>query len=85
MRELEVRRSHCRGVAAMSRAGLALSFTLGALTAGAAEDLWSGFREPPAEARPFVRWWWNGNRVTEAEILRELDLLKEAGVASSGS
>jgi hypothetical protein len=38
------------------------------------------FREPPARLRPFVRWWWNGARVTEAEILRELDVLKAAGV-----
>jgi hypothetical protein len=37
---------------------------------GTADDLWDGLREPPAEARPFVRWWWNGNRVTEAEAPR---------------
>jgi hypothetical protein len=47
---------------------------------GAADELWDGFRDPPAEARPFVRWWWNGNRVTEEELLRELDLLKDAGI-----
>lgn len=47
----------------------------------AAEDaLYEGFRNPPAQARPFVRWWWNGNRITEAEILRELDLMKAAGI-----
>lgn len=45
-----------------------------------ADELYEGFRRPPAEARPFVRWWWNGNCVTEKEILRELDLLKAAGV-----
>lgn len=27
-----------------------------------------------------MRWWWNGNRLSEKEILRELDLLKEAGI-----
>ena len=27
-----------------------------------------------------MRWWWNGSRVTEAEILRELDVLKAAGI-----
>ena len=37
------------------------------------------FKNPPAEAKPFVRWWWNGNRVNEKEVLRELDLLKQAG------
>ena len=38
------------------------------------------FHNPPAEARPFVRWWWNNNQVEEAEILRELDVLKAAGI-----
>lgn len=27
-----------------------------------------------------MRWWWNGNCVTEAEILRKLDLLKPVGI-----
>jgi len=44
------------------------------------DGLYGGFCEPPAQARPFVRWWWNGNRVTKKEILRELDLLRAAGV-----
>ncbi len=43
------------------------------------DDLYTLFRNPPAEAKPFVRWWWNGNRVEEKEVLRELDLLKRAG------
>ncbi len=42
-------------------------------------DLYSGFQNPPPEARPFVRWWWNGNRITADEIDRELDILKDAG------
>lgn len=51
------------------------------LPCGAAEDaLYEGFRTPPAQARPFVRWWWNGNRITESEILRELDVMKAAGI-----
>jgi len=44
------------------------------------DKLYEGFSQPPAQARPFVRWWWNGNCVTEKEILRELDLLKDAGI-----
>ena len=44
------------------------------------EDLYQGFVNPPAEARPFVRWWWNGNHINAAEIKRELDVLKEAGI-----
>jgi hypothetical protein len=31
-------------------------------------------------ARPFVRWWWNGNKVNAQEIVRELDQLKAAGI-----
>src|SRR5436190_21663749 len=55
-----------------------LAGTCGAATA---EDrLYDGFVDPPAEARPFVRWWWNGDCVTEKEIQRELDLLKAAGI-----
>ena len=46
----------------------------------AADQLYESFRNPPPQARPFVRWWWNGGRVNEAEILRELDLLKQAGI-----
>ncbi|MCX6879501.1 MAG: glycosyl hydrolase [Verrucomicrobia bacterium] len=50
-------------------------------TATAAEDkLYEAFQNPPAEARPFVRWWWNGDCVTEKEILRELDLMQAAGI-----
>lgn len=41
--------------------------------------LYEGFKNPPAEARPFVRWWWNGNRIEQDELSRELNLLKEAG------
>jgi hypothetical protein len=29
--------------------------------------------------RPFVRWWWNGDKVERAELARELRLLKDAG------
>jgi hypothetical protein len=46
-----------------------------------AEDaLYAAFQDPPSAARPFVRWWWNGGCVTEPEILRELDVMKEAGI-----
>jgi len=42
--------------------------------------LFEQFQNPPMSARPFVRWWWNGDKLTDKEILRELDLLKEAGI-----
>lgn len=44
------------------------------------DDFFSGFVSPPSEARPFVRWWWNGNQITANEIKRQLDVLKTAGI-----
>ena len=44
------------------------------------DNLYDLFQTPPATAKPFVRWWWNGNKLTEKEILRELDIMKEAGI-----
>jgi len=46
----------------------------------AQEALYEGFRCPPAEARPFVRWWWNGNHLEASELVRQLDVLHSAGV-----
>ena len=47
---------------------------------GEKEDpLFAQFKNPPALARPFFRWWWNGNRVTAEEISRELKLMHDAG------
>jgi hypothetical protein len=43
------------------------------------DQLFEGFQNPHAEARPFVRWWWNGNKITKEEVSRELDILKAAG------
>lgn len=42
----------------------------------------SATAQPPADTttRPFVRWWWNGNKVDSAEIVRELELLHDAGI-----
>lgn len=42
--------------------------------------LYHDFTHPLPGARPFVRWWWNGNKVTTTELIRELDLLKAAGI-----
>ncbi|WP_347396286.1 glycosyl hydrolase [Parabacteroides leei] len=38
------------------------------------------FQNPPVTSKPFVRWWWNGDKVTAKEILRELDVMKAAGI-----
>ena len=43
-------------------------------------SLYQHFMNPSAEARPMVRWWWNGNAVEAEEIKRELGVLKKAGI-----
>jgi len=44
------------------------------------KDLFELFQNPPADARPMVRWWWNGNAVEASELKRELKVMKEAGI-----
>ena len=44
------------------------------------EDLYKLFADPESKYRPYVRWWWNGTRVDEKEIVRELDLMKMIGI-----
>jgi hypothetical protein len=44
------------------------------------EDLYQLFAHPSAAYRPMVRWWWNGDRVTPKELVRELDVLKNASI-----
>lgn len=43
-------------------------------------DLYRTFSNPDIKYRPQVRWWWNGDKVTDHEILRELDVMKAAGI-----
>lgn len=42
--------------------------------------LYQLFREPALNCHPFVRWWWNGDKVEAGELVRELRLLKKAGI-----
>ena len=42
--------------------------------------LYDQFKDVPARYRPYVRWWWNGDKVEAKELIRELHLLKEAGI-----
>jgi hypothetical protein len=58
--------------------------SLGSLKCGpgiekALEPHYERFKTPPSLARPFARWWWNGNRINSEELARELLLMKEAG------
>jgi hypothetical protein len=45
-----------------------------------ADDLYTAFKDPINTSKPFVRWWWNGNRIVKEELLRELDMLKGLGI-----
>ena len=44
------------------------------------DEVYALFVNPPAEARPFVRWWWNGDCIEVDELKRELDIMKAAGL-----
>ena len=46
----------------------------------APSGLFEIFKNPANQYRPFVRWWWNGDRLQAGEILRELDILQAAGI-----
>lgn len=67
------------GICALAMALLVFNSCDRNIENNADKELFSGFQTPPAEARPFVRWWWNGNKVNETEIDRELELLKQCG------
>jgi hypothetical protein len=43
-------------------------------------NLYELFKNPAASCHPFVRWWWNGDKIQAKELVRELQLLKEAGI-----
>ncbi len=45
-----------------------------------AKDLYEVFQNPDLSYHPFVRWWWNGDKLKADELIRELRLLKEAGI-----
>lgn len=38
------------------------------------------FLNPPETAKPLTRWWWFGGAVTQTEITRELELMRDAGI-----
>jgi sugar phosphate isomerase/epimerase len=45
-----------------------------------ADTLYEIFKDPAFSYHPFVRWWWNGNKIEAEELKRELRLLKDAGI-----
>ncbi len=47
------------------------------------ESLKSSFKNPPADSRPMVRWWWFGAAVEKPEILHELQQMKNDGIGGA--
>src|ERR1017187_2728995 len=47
------------------------------------QALRENFANPPASARPMVRWWWFGAAVEKPEILRELQQMKANGIGGA--
>lgn len=53
----------------------AFSFAQDSLT-----ELHRQFQNPPADARPMMRWWWFGPAVTKPELQKELETMRAAGI-----
>ncbi len=68
------------GWLAAGRLGLFAGSPAGSNTIAGKSGLYELFRAPASNYRPFVRWWWNGNKVEPGELVRELRLLKAAGI-----
>lgn len=46
----------------------------------AINNLYKLFTNPAMQYRPYVRWWWNGDKIERTELARELRILKDAGI-----
>lgn len=44
------------------------------------DEHFKNFQNPPDKYKLMVRWWWLGNRVNAKETVRELDVMKDAGI-----
>src|ERR1700683_2071204 len=43
------------------------------------DQLHQTFDQPPADARPMVRWWWFGPSITQPELEREMNAMRDGG------
>src|SRR3984957_4380716 len=62
---------------------LIIGLLIGPVTLFSQVDLKQQFRNPPAESRPLVRWWWFGIAVEKGELLRELQQMKADGIGGA--
>jgi hypothetical protein len=65
---------------ARRRLALALLLVGGAALAAAAPPPPLEWPAPTAETRPWTRWWWLGSAVDEANLTRQLELFRAAGI-----
>jgi hypothetical protein len=56
-----------------------MATTLIPVSPASSAGLWDRFVNPPADARPMVRWWWFGPAVEDREIDREIAAMKAGG------
>ncbi len=61
-------------------AALAFSLITASFTELHSQNLILNFKNPPADARPMMRWWWFGTAVDKPEILHELQQMKADGI-----
>jgi len=59
---------------------MALLLISSSLHAQGLTDLRKQFENPPADARPMMRWWWFGPAVTKPELQKELETMRDAGI-----
>ncbi len=70
--------------ATLAVAATAMAATFGgsviARAPGSLAALRQAFLEPPDDSRIMMRWWWFGPSVTERELARELEVMKDGGI-----
>ena len=64
-------------------ATLALAISNQTIAEISTKTLIQNFQNPPAEAKPMVRWWWFGAAVEKPEILHELQQMKADGIGGA--
>jgi hypothetical protein len=68
------------GTRNLAFAALLLCFANFACAQPASKSLYQGFANPPADARPMMRWWWFGPATVKPELQKELETMRNAGI-----
>jgi hypothetical protein len=68
---------------AIARASLMVTLVLLLSVPGRAADLESGFRAPPADARPWVYWFWLNGNISSNGITADLEAMKRVGIGGA--